>query len=509
MTMIPLERSRDDALGSVPGLFIIYGASGDLAHRKLLPALYHLARDGLLDEHFAVIGAASTPYSDDSYREHLDRAIRESVETVDEKTWRWLLDRVSYVAGAWSDDGFYERLVAAISDADEHWQTRGNQLHYLAVPPGSFGTLTARLCHHGILERDHGARKRIVIEKPFGEDIASARALNSQLLDALDEAQIYRIDHYLGKETVQNLLVFRFANAIFEPVWNHHYVDHVQITVAEDQGIGHRARFYEDAGALRDMVPTHLMQLLALIAMEPPSSFNAEAVRTAKGEAMKSVVPLSHQDVMNQAVRGQYAAGRMTSGEEVVGYRQEAGTDEHSTTETFAALKLELRNWRWGGVPFYLRTGKRMPMRNSEILIQFKRAPAMMFQDTSVAGLTPNHLLLRIQPQESINLSFGAKQPGPTMNIANADLGFNYRERFGLSPRTGYETLLFDALRGDPTLYQRADSIEAGWGIVAPILEVWSGVRPQDFPNYRSGSWGPKAAEELMTRDGRQWKSEA
>ncbi len=509
MTCTPPEQPTEDALTSVPGLFIIYGASGDLAHRKLLPALYHLAQDGLLDQHFAVIGAASTQFSDDSYREHLDEAIRELVEHVDEETWRWLLDRVSYVAGEWSDDDFYRRLGQAIAKADDHWQTRGNQLHYLAIPPSHFGNLVERLCHHHILGRDHEASKRIVVEKPFGHDLSSAKALNTQLLDALDEAQIYRIDHYLGKETVQNLLVFRFANAIFEPIWNHHYVDHVQITVAEDQGIGHRAKFYEEAGALRDMVPTHLMQLLSLIAMEPPSSFNAESVRTAKGEALKSVLPLTHQDVINQTVRGQYSAGRMASGEDAVGYRQEAGTADDSTRETFAALKLELCNWRWGGVPFYLRTGKRMPMRHTEILIQFKRAPSMMFRDTAVDHLTPNQLLLRIQPREAIVLSFGAKEPGPAMNIANADLEFCYRDRFGLPPRTGYETLLFDALRGDPTLYQRADSIEAGWGIVAPILEVWGALNPHDFPNYPSGTWGPKAADELLNRDGRKWKNEA
>ncbi|ANB01788.1 glucose-6-phosphate dehydrogenase [Ectothiorhodospira sp. BSL-9] len=490
------------------GLMIIYGASGDLAQRKLLPALYHLARDGLLQDAFGVIGVSSKAFTEQGFREYLNETVRPHLKGgLDEASWRWLLERVSYVSLNWDDPEGFKRLAQQIREMDAHWGTDGNHVHYLATPPSRVAPLVTHLCEADILRRDPQAGKRVIIEKPFGHNLDSAIALNRRLLEGLDEGQIYRIDHYLGKETVQNLLVFRFANAIFEPIWNRRYVDHVQITVAEDLGIGHRAGYYDSAGALRDMTPNHVMQLLSLIAMEPPASFSAEAVRNAKGDVLKAIPPLTPDQVLNRTVRGQYGPGHLEDEGNVSGYREESGTAPTSTTETFAAMRLEIDNWRWAGVPFYLRTGKRMPVRQTEIMIQFKSVPSMMFRSTGVEDLTPNRLLLRIQPREAIVLSFGAKQPGPSVRIADADLEFCYRDRFGLGPSTGYETLLFDALRGDATLFQRADSIEGGWAVIEPILQVWGEMPPGEFPNYAAGTWGPEAAEQLMQRDGRQWKN--
>ena len=365
-----------------PGAVIIYGASGDLTRRKLVPALYHLARDRLLTDAFAVVGTAADDFTDEAFRAHLDETVREHAGgEFDEDTWRWLLERVSYVRGDFLDDASYRRLGEHVAAVDARWQTAGNHLHYLATPPSLFGEIVSRLGASGVVTRTDEAHHRIVIEKPFGRDLRSARELNARLLETLNEDQIYRIDHYLGKETVQNLLVFRFANAIFEPIWNRSYVDHVQITVAEDLGVEHRAGYYEEAGALRDMVPNHMMQLLSFIAMEPPSSFSAEAVRNNKGDVLKAVQPLTPEDVLTQAVRGQYGTGRDRDGGHLAGYRQEPGVAGDSTTETYAAMKLQLDNWRWADVPFYLRTGKRMPVRQTEILIQFKRVPSMMVRD--------------------------------------------------------------------------------------------------------------------------------
>ncbi|MCG5495486.1 glucose-6-phosphate dehydrogenase [Ectothiorhodospira variabilis] len=491
------------------GLMVIYGASGDLAQRKLFPALHHLARDGLLTDEFGVIGVSSKGFTEQGFRDHLDETVRPHLEGgLDETSWRWLLKRVSYVSVDWEDPDDFKCLAQQVREMDARWGTDSNHAHYLATPPSRFASLVAHLCEANILRRDPQARERVIIEKPFGHDLDSAIALNRRLLETLDEAQIYRIDHYLGKETVQNLMVFRFANAIFEPIWNRRYVDHVQITVAEDLGIGHRAGYYDGAGALRDMVPNHMMQLLSLIAMEPPASFNAEAVRNAKGDVLRAIPLFTADQVAQRTVRGQYGPGQISEEGDVHGYREEEGIAPDSPTETFAALRLEIDNWRWAGVPFYLRTGKRMPMRQTEIVIQFKSVPSMMFRSTGVEDLAPNRLLLRIQPREAIVLSFGAKRPGPSIRIADADLEFCYRDRFGLGPSTGYETLLFDALRADATLFQRADSIEGGWAVIDPILRVWDDSSPGDFPNYAAGTWGPEAADRLMQQDGRQWNNQ-
>jgi glucose-6-phosphate 1-dehydrogenase len=379
-------------------------------------------------------------------------------------------------------------------------------LFYLATPPEFFAPIVAELGAAGLVTEGDGGWRRVVVEKPFGHDLASAQALNGALDGVLRESQIYRIDHYLGKETVQNILVFRFANGIFEPVWNRRYIDHVQITVAEQLGVEGRGRYYDGAGALRDMVPNHIFQLLALTAMEPPVSFEAEAVRDEKGKVLQALQPIAPEEVITRAVRGQYGPGTGADGGDVPGYRAESSVEPGSDTETFVALKLLVDNWRWAGVPFYLRTGKRMPIRLTEIAIQFKRAPFMMFRETAVDQLAPNTLVMRIQPDEGISLHFGAKMPSAALQIGGVDMDFSYTDYFGRMRSTGYETLLYDAMKGDPTLFQRADNVEAGWRTVSPILDVWGALPARDFANYAAGDAGPSAADELLARDGRGWR---
>jgi len=490
------------------GILVIYGATGDLTRRKLIPALSNLTRDGFIPEHFAVIGIGRKALTDEALREHLEGGLREHLgEAFEESSSRWLMARVCYLAGDFDDPGLYERLCERIGALRREQGAGENELHYLAIPPTLFEGVVKHLCATQVISRDPAARQRVVFEKPFGQDLTSARALDASLQAHLEESQIYRIDHYLGKETVQNLLVFRFGNAIFEPIWNRRYVDHVQITVAEDQGTGHRGAYYDQTGALRDMVPNHLMQLLSFIAMEPPTSFEAEAVRNAKGEVLKAVTPLPEDVGSEHAVRGQYGTGQVGD-QRVAAYRDECEVDAGSHTETFAALRLMLDNWRWADVPFYLRTGKRMPVRQSEILIQFRRVPARLFRETGAQrNLSPNQLLLRIQPREAIALHFEAKRPGPAVRLADAELEFCYRDYFGLAQVTGYETLLFDALRGDATLFQRADSIEEGWRIIEPVLKAWAASPAECFPNYAAGTWGPDASDELLAAAGHAWRN--
>jgi glucose-6-phosphate 1-dehydrogenase len=489
-----------------PCVLVIFGGSGDLARRKLIPALYNLAAEGLLPEHFAIVGAGSSDLGDEGYRQRVADMLPDHIAgEYDPDRWAWFAERLHYVQADFADDAAYERLRDRLASVAATFGTGERYLFYLATPPDYFRTIIQHLGTAGLNRQDTGWR-RVIIEKPFGNDLESARALNRDIGAVLDEDQIYRIDHYLGKETVQNILVFRFANGIFEPIWNRFYVDHVQITVAETVGVETRGRYYDRAGALRDMVPNHLFQLLSLIAMEPPNSFEADAVRDEKGKILQAIQPIAPEQVLHRAVRGQYGPGEIDGLGAVPGYREEAGVAPESATETFVALKLMIDNWRWADVPFYLRTGKRLPSRVTEIAIQFRRAPYVLFRDTPVHHLPPNQLLIRIAPEEDIRLRFGAKVPGPGLAMGNVEMEFNYADHFGDQPATGYETLLYDAMNGDATLFQRADSVELGWSVLTPILDVWSALTPREFPNYAAGSWGPWEADELIARDGRAWR---
>nr|WP_320133915.1 glucose-6-phosphate dehydrogenase [uncultured Holophaga sp.] len=487
-----------------PCVMVIFGAVGDLTRRKLMPALYHLARLRLLSPQFAVLGVGHRDMDTEAYRAQ----IREELPgfapgQVDPALLEELLGRVHYLQGEFYDPCFYETLRSTLAELDVEEGTRANYFFYLATGPDHFGHIVEHLTIAGLTRQDDGWR-RVIVEKPFGRDLQSARELNLRLQQSLDESQIYRIDHYLGKETVQNILAFRFANGIFEPLWNRQYIDHVQISVAEQVGVEQRGSYYDRSGALRDMVPNHLLQLVSLIAMEPPVSFQADAVRDEQAKAIRALVPLSEEQVLRDTVRGQYGEGLM--GEQPVpGYRLEPRVDPGSGTETFAAMKLHLDNWRWADVPFYLCTGKRMQVRSTHIVIQFRRAPFMLFRDTPVDDLQPNQLVLHIQPEEGMSLRFAAKRPGPVMRLGTVDMDFEYGATFGQVPSTGYERLLHDCMVGDATLFQRSDMVEAGWRVVQPILDVW-GSRTPDFPNYAAGSWGPEASRELLARDGRCWR---
>jgi glucose-6-phosphate 1-dehydrogenase len=478
-----------------PSTMVIFGATGDLAKRKLLPALYNLNGERLLPEQFAVVGVGRQPMSVDEYRDKVSRDLGEFGTSVVPGACEWLESRLSYVEGQIDADPFYVQLAAALADT-------ANVMFYLATPPSLFGPIVRKLGAHGLLRESRGWR-RVVIEKPFGHDLDSARALNRLLGEELGERQIYRIDHYLGKETVQNVMAFRFGNGIFEPIWNRRYVDHVQITVAETVGVEERGSYYDKTGALRDMVQNHLFQLLALTALEPPISFEAEAVRDERLKVLNAIHPIPPDDVARRVVRGQYAAGRLID-HDVPGYRREPEVDGDSPTETFVALEVHVDNWRWAGVPFYLRTGKRLSARASEIVVRFKNAPFSLFRETPVESLDPNELVIRVQPNEGIAMRFQAKVPGPEVQLGTVRMDFNYSDYFGLKPNTGYETLLYDVMTGDATLFHRADIVETGWRVVMPILDAWAaasdGVR-----DYAAGSWGPDEADALIRRDGREW----
>ena len=489
-----------------PCIMVIFGVNGDLAKRKLFPALYNLMAGQFLPEQFAVVGLDRREMTSEEFRDKLNQGIGEYLPgDADRTVWQRLSERVHYLDGNFQEGLTYRRLNELLQQVDAKANTGGNYIFYMATIPGLFGEIVTHLGEYGLTTERDDTWRRVIIEKPFGHDLESAKALNHELRRALQEHQIYRIDHYLGKETVQNILVFRFANGIFEPVWNRQYIDHVQITVAESLGVEHRGGYYEGAGALRDMVPNHLLQLLCFLAMEPPNSFAADAVRDEKAKVLRGVVPLSSLDVLRFVVFGQYGPGTV-DGKPVIGYRAEPQVAPASMTETFVGLKLFIDNWRWAGVPFYLRTGKRMTRRLTEIVVQFKRAPFMLFRKTHVDRLAPNVLVIRIQPDEGISLRFEAKVPGPTVRIGTVDMDFQYADYFGNAPNTGYETLLHDAMGGDATLFQRADTIELGWAVVQMILDVWKSLPgPAAFPNYASGSWGPAEAEALLRREGREW----
>jgi glucose-6-phosphate 1-dehydrogenase len=490
-----------------PCVMVIFGAGGDLTRRKLIPALYNLATDQLLSREFAIIGMGRSNMTNEQYRAKLSDDIKQyATGAVDSDLWEWFVRRMYYVQGDFKDPEAYSRLNQVLQKVDKDHSTHGNFFFYLATAPEYFGMIVDQLGEHGLVSEANQHWRRVIIEKPFGRDLESARALNKQIQKVLDEKQIYRIDHYLGKETVQNILAFRFANGIFEPIWNRRYIDHVQITVAEMVGVESRGGYYDQSGALRDMVPNHIMQLITLTAMEPPISFRADAVRDEQAKILHAIQPLSAEEVLTRTVRGQYGEGTVGN-QRVPSYRGEEDVPPDSRTETFVAMKLQIDNWRWADVPFYLRTGKCMPVRNTHIVIQFRRAPFVLFRDTPVENLTPNQLVLHIQPEEGISLRFAAKTPGAVMRLGTVDMNFEYADYFGVTPSTGYERLLHDCMIGDATLFQRADMVEAGWCVVSPVLDVWKALPPRNFPNYAAGTWGPREADELVERDGRRWRN--
>ena len=504
---MPEETTRS---GSVYGAtadsctVILFGASGDLAKRKVIPAMYDLAQYNSLGACYAIIGFARTPMTDEAFRNNVGEAAKtiSEVGPIDPQKWSDFAANLFYTAGDYSDPDSYVRLVGRLAELEAAKKLCGNRLFYLSTPPEVYPDIVEQLGRAGLARPNKpNSWVRIIIEKPFGRDLASAKQLNKIVLNVFEEKQIYRIDHYLGKDTVQNLLVLRFGNGIFEPLWNRNYVDQVQITASETLGVERRGGFYETAGALRDMIQSHVLQLTSLVAVEPPASFDATAVRNEKLKVLQSIRPFNLEMVAQWVVRGQYAPGKIAD-KPLPGYREEQGVKPDSRTETFVAMRLLVDNWRWAGVPFYLRTGKRLARRSTEIMIQFKRAPHIVFREREVE---PNRLILNIQPEEGVSVSFGAKRPGTEMSIGNVTMNFSYKEGFGGTTRSAYATLLNDCLRGDATLFDRGDSVEAAWSLVDPILDVWSAAKTAGVPVYSSGTWGPKESDQLLERDGRQW----
>jgi glucose-6-phosphate 1-dehydrogenase len=490
---------------------VIFGAAGDLTKRLVVPALYNLACANLLPKEFAIVGFDLAQKNDGTWHEELLEMVQEFVRGPQGKgdlnadIWNWLTSKMCYLQGDLTKAESYQALQATLAETDKRDGTAGNYLFYLAIADRFFGTVVEELGRSGLAKGQDQEWRRVVIEKPFGHDLASAQALNKQILSVLDENQIYRIDHFLGKESVQNIMLFRFANGLFEPVWNRDRIDHVQITAAETVGVEKRGSFYEKTGALRDMVPNHMFQLVAMTAMEAPNSFSADGIRSEKAKLIEAIRVCEPREVKCHAVRGQYRPGEI-NGETVAGYREEANVAPTSNVETYSAMKLRIDNWRWCGVPFYIRTGKRLARRKTQIAIKFKDVPTALLRDIGLQQPTPNWLLLRIQPDEGISFEFGAKVPGPELKVGDVRMDFKYEDYFGTAPATGYETLLYDVMTGDPTLFQRADNIEAGWRVVQPILDYWGSTPPDNFPNYAAGSQGPVESDELLKRDGRQWR---
>jgi glucose-6-phosphate 1-dehydrogenase len=487
---------------------IIFGASGDLTKRLLVPSLYNLACDGLLSDNFAVLGTATRPMTTETFRENIssdDQGIRKfhTRKTFDEPIWDKLVNRFHYISGAFDDIEAFKKLREQVTQLDAQYQAGGNILFYFATSPSFFGLLCDNLYQAGFKEGP--GWKRIIVEKPFGTDTESSRRLNEVVLAHWDESQIYRVDHYLGKETVQNLLAFRFSNGMFEPLWNKNFIDNIQFNVCEEVDVGKRGSYYDNSGVLRDMMQNHMFQMLAYLCMESPASFEADAIRNEKAKLLNSVRVYTPEEVPNYFVRGQYGRSLNKSSAEEPGYRDTPGVNPQSNTETFAAGKLHIDNWRWEGVPIYLRSGKSLWKRGTEIVVEFKKAPQSLFRGTPVDKLASNRLVFHIQPSQGIELQFQAKIPGPLLGLQNVDMRFSYGNAFNASRYTGYEVMIYSCTHGDATLFSRSDLVEAAWKIAQPVLDYWKSTPAPEFPNYARGTWGPKAASELIKRDGRHW----
>ena len=490
-----------------PCALVIFGASGDLTKRKLVPSLYNLASYHLLPANFSIIGVARRPLNDEVFRDQLGKDLAElGTQPVDPNLWSRFRGRISYCSGNFDDPSTYKKLAEALAESEKNHKTSGNVVFYLSVQPDYFATIARQLSEAGLVAEENGRWRRVIIEKPFGHDLASARELNAKLTSVLQEHQIYRIDHYLGKETAQNILVFRLGNAIFEPIWNRRYIDHVQLTVAESIGVEGRGAFYETAGAFRDVMQNHMFMLLALIAMEPPTSLEGEAIRNEKVKLLRSIRQTTPEEALRNTVRGQYGEG-VVGGKKLTAYRQEPNVNPDSRVETFAAIKLMIENWRWAGVPFYLRSGKRLPRRTTQIVFRFKTPPLSLFATNEADPIAPNYLIFSIQPEEGITMQVRAKIPGPTICTRSVRLEFDYDQFGDLQPTTGYEKLLYDCMVGDTSLFHRSDMVEAAWEAASPILEAWNNNPAEDFPNYASGTWGPEAATKLIERDNHHWWS--
>ncbi|THD50256.1 MAG: glucose-6-phosphate dehydrogenase [Bradyrhizobium sp.] len=501
MTVTQAKQKKPDSCS-----IVIFGVTGDLAHRLVIPALYNLAANDLLPDDFCIVGIARKGMSSEELTASLKQGLHQfATRKVDEAIAERLLGCITCIEADPKDPASFDKMREQLDKLEAARKTGGNRLFYLATPPNAFLPISQELGRTGMLS-ENGAWRRLVVEKPFGTDLASAKALNSELLKLVEEHQIYRIDHYLGKETVQNILVLRFANGMFEPIWNRNHIDHIQITVDEKLGVGHRGSFYDATGALRDMVPNHLFQLLSLVAMEPPAKFDAHSVRSEKAEVLSAIQTQSEEEALRNSVRGQYRAGKVGD-TEIEDYRKTEDVNPGSTTETYAALKLTIDNWRWAGVPFYLRTGKALGVKRTEIAIKFKQAPFAMFRDTPVDRLSQNFLIISTEPTEGIALQFNTKVPGPAIEIDGVEMKFRYKDYFRAEPSTGYETLIYDCMIGDNILFQRADSVEAGWQAVQPFLDAWKKAGSKGLKIYDPGSEGPEEANDLVERDGRNWRN--